>query len=874
MINKKYKVLLDYTPYNCKPNSNEIKYYINNRLNNGHTELFISELKEYITKGCTFCPATFNGKISNKNFKQKSIFCLDFDSGITPEEILERLNEFRLGYSFFYSTFSDTPSHRKFRVVFEFEIPINDPKIATAINKMLMTIFPEADKSCKDLARIFFGGKEVFYENDQVLTLNNLLNTYEVNVIAQEKHPNNYSRQHKKVRKMMKICSALYNTLSTEHKNINFSHSIIQHIDLDQLSNKISILSDFRKLNSTTHTTTHTHTTSLSKGVWHDGYHKLLGIISNLQYIKGGREWVKDIMNAYGQFKDHHYALLNVIPNSEYKYHPMDLKNFSPFPEDHQYKNILEATGRSDYNTIRLIKPYYVLSLNSAEKILKDVFEKALNDTSNNITVIKTVTGLGKTKLLESLPINLSYTLAFPTHTLKDEVFHRIYSSGKNNITFDVTPKLPELPKIQQDIIDCYYKQGCWQEVQQYLNNLSCDPSIEPKIKKQLEDYHSDNRKAYADNGNSIITTHTKALLKRDDGTFHFDNTDVLIFDEDMISKILKVNAIEKTTLENLLSKIPQEHESLSEYLQQCLNVVNGEATILEAPNLEISANAIDWLISELTGNSNKYQENILELLQANLIAKSNEPFNKERLFYITRNDLPDKKIIILSATADETIYKRLFGNRVKFYDLSHVEPQGSIDLDYKYSCSKTSLSNSHAIDYVTNEIKDDRTVITFKNCKSYIANTDDLSHFGKVEGLDHLKGKDIAVVGMPQPPHIVYALYAKIMGYDIDLSKLELVKKRIKRNGFEFSLNTFEEKIYRHLQFYFIESNLLQAIGRARILRKDANVKVFSGYPVRDFKENVQVIDDYQEYLNKINQTNIEHSSIIHFNSEISKVA
>ena len=44
----------------------------------------------------------------------------------------------------------------------------------------------------------------------------------------------------------------------------------------------------------------------------------------------------------------------------------------------------------------------------------------------------------------------------------------------------------------------------------------------------------------------------------------------------------------------------------------------------------------------------------------------------------------------------------------------------------------------------------------------------------------------------------------------------------------------TYKDEKMRRLQFYFIESELEQAVGRARLLRFPCNVHLFSNFPLR----------------------------------------
>ena len=55
-----------------------------------------------------------------------------------------------------------------------------------------------------------------------------------------------------------------------------------------------------------------------------------------------------------------------------------------------------------------------------------------------------------------------------------------------------------------------------------------------------------------------------------------------------------------------------------------------------------------------------------------------------------------------------------------------------------------------------------------------------------------------------------------------------------VTHNGYRFRFATFDDEILRMIQLYIIETDLEQAIGRARLLRCDAIVNLFSNFPLR----------------------------------------
>ena len=63
---------------------------------------------------------------------------------------------------------------------------------------------------------------------------------------------------------------------------------------------------------------------------------------------------------------------------------------------------------------------------------------------------------------------------------------------------------------------------------------------------------------------------------------------------------------------------------------------------------------------------------------------------------------------------------------------------------------------------------------------------------------------------------------------------------KRVQKYGFEFDLNTYENEadlIFTKIQLYFLYSELIQAVGRARALRFNAKVFVNSALPLPNSK-------------------------------------
>ena len=61
----------------------------------------------------------------------------------------------------------------------------------------------------------------------------------------------------------------------------------------------------------------------------------------------------------------------------------------------------------------------------------------------------------------------------------------------------------------------------------------------------------------------------------------------------------------------------------------------------------------------------------------------------------------------------------------------------------------------------------------------------------------------------------------------------LEMHYNPVRRNGYEFYFFRFDNEDLRELQLHIVESELIQAVGRARLLRNDCTVTLLSNLPL-----------------------------------------
>lgn len=164
----KIKLLIDNKPYTSKPDSKETAC-IKTRLAKPEAikEYTINEIVTRIGKGYTFTPAVLENGTRSENFKQQQLIGIDIDNEaeaeiLTPKEAITLLNDKGIKVSAYYRTFNNSEVKPKFRLLFLLKEPTCNAEEVKFILETLIDLLPQADKSCKDVSRLFYGtNKEV-----------------------------------------------------------------------------------------------------------------------------------------------------------------------------------------------------------------------------------------------------------------------------------------------------------------------------------------------------------------------------------------------------------------------------------------------------------------------------------------------------------------------------------------------------------------------------------------------------------------------------------------------------------------------------------------------------------------------------------------
>ncbi len=326
------------------------------------------------------------------------------DGGLTPGEAIQRMRAYELTPNAWYPTFSDSPAKRKFRLIFFLDTFITDIDARNYLMDGLFALYPEADRACKDPAHIFYGtNKNGQVLNSKALPLDLFLTVLESDKIKQGGRLRKIDPQHpgaKFLRKDGFISSSYSNTIESSKKTIdqqkidfyeklkwNKHH---KEVDWKKLHSRVRLFFDFLYAEQ-----------RLS-------YEQLVGLAQNLAWMQGGQKLYEARLKEFNAShigndpypNDGRFELVRKFSKYnkriETAYFPMRLENFSPYPKDHAYRNLITAE-RDLIDGIEQTQPIQRMSLIHAEQFLEYKFNEAMDCLRDDIWIFRLPTGIGKT---------------------------------------------------------------------------------------------------------------------------------------------------------------------------------------------------------------------------------------------------------------------------------------------------------------------------------------------------------------------------------------------------------------------------------------------------------------------------------------------
>jgi hypothetical protein len=797
------------------------------------TEATIAELAQLIIQGQSWAPSVWKGHKSNDNFLFSRLLAMDFDSRklvISPEQVKDRLEEYGIDWKFFHTSFRDTPETRKFRVVFDSGRDLNKEETLNYLNR-LHTLFPEADVSSNRLTQFYYGGRELLFQNFNSAPINYDL----LKVAADVEVSKNCSSE--SARKII--------DRKIKDKELPFTiglpaiYDIISKPDFDRLCDRVAVIASIRG-GAIEATEKYRIGDRLE-------YPDLLTALTNLLPFKGGLKQAQIWMNEDGRYTQKHYRIFNSL-RKHIDYWPTNLAA-SPFEADHRYTNAPMAYSNGGQAEKQPNVVQYAHTLEKGQSEMESAIDQALNDNKPGVVVLKFPTGIGKSRKLVEIFANTKrpYGYFFATHDLLNQFLNELsvyLGVNEDEIEAAVTPQQPD--GIPGEIVHLY-EIGANAKAQEEIRRLK-KRTTNPELKQKLLEYEIRNSNAYGETRLPVIGTHRKGLTKNyRDNRFPFSHCKTMIFDEDILGELIPTGTVTGADLDTLRRLIksrfeddPRAFDILNCMVKYYIDIIDSSCPIIRDIPVVSIPDPIRQIFTRLVvSNADKFTSPILDLFRVR--GKFCLDHTGGKINFVTKKELPtDRKIVILSATADEDLYRQLIPD-IKFVNLDNVVPVGKLIQDTSRSFSRISLENSETLNYVKTKLEEygDPPVITFKPMKDLFFNACPDIHFGKCSGSNDYTGKDIAVVGTPHPPESVVVLIAALLNMYIPEEVL-MVKQEIFRNGFRFMFRTFENLSLQAIQFALIERELIQAVGRARLLRYDAKVYLFSNFPLPDYSDAV----------------------------------
>jgi len=317
-------------------------------------------------------------------------------------------------------------------------------------------------------------------------------------------------------------------------------------------------------------------------------------------------------------------------------------------------------------------------------------------------------------------------------------------------------------------------------------------------------------------------------------------NYDLVIVDEDIVLSTILTNrgkisikALKKLKRELKAMNLPAS-DPLADKVMKLIEHLKGdtqESSYFTMPEVKYNRKAYAGI---------KMAVNIPALCAAthfctlNAADEDNEVEKGSVVFQIPVKFAENTKYIMLSATANKTICEHVFGtDNVTFRECDLAELKGTCYQDCSRSMSRGNIANDSSIYDEVMKTTDATDIISFKKFLEKGWYSGELT-FSNCVGVDTLCGEDINVVGTPHQTDWIYKLFAFAHGFYVDFDMKLKHHTLVVHNGFRFRFTTYDDALLRIIQFYIIESDLEQAVGRARLLRKKCKVYLFSNFPLR----------------------------------------
>lgn len=820
--------------YKTKPKGKEFGR-INNRITDNIEEIDIDTFAEEVgANGRPFTPAIFHSRRKKEDFAEEQVYALDLDDGITLEEFLSRAERYQVRPAFIYATYNHSEERPRFRAVFVNDCPIGDSRAASIIIHMLQYIFPEADKNCKDVSRLYLGGKGILYKDvDAEINIKDLSVSLQEKMMEEDR--TNYSRNIKRFGKKHGIkirdnVLMIHESAGDEVSDGSAGRQIVIDGGQDWSSSYVIEMEDPRSVHQEDvqkrrdiriiRDKTYQDIADICP-LFKDHYEKDLDhqkkffLATNLLHVKGGQ---KLFFDGLVDHEERWKVQWRYIKANDYV--PQNCSSI-----DCPYKD--RCGGRSLYHRladrIKRVKaegPY--IPMDGAVEMLDTALKDALSQRVNGIYLIRAQTAIGKTtaycRMARDWDGEKPLMIAVPTMDLQRQVEDDLRRCGVE--TYLTKNKKDTLRMLGLDElaerVDRLYEAGFDSKVNQVIRDYK---------KKNEDDMSIETRRALdrsleaakrLDGRRCVVTTHAMLLSLPTEILKRYE----IIVDEDILMNVFKnTGTIPFEDLEEALDTEGMPPDAIS-MIQDILSIEDGYV----GHAYGVSDESVDLLYDE----GLFFDSPIPKLLTCSTFYVD---VQGEQVHYFKARQIPDVKLVVVSASLNAGLYADYCAGRyVDYVDVPLVRYKGRL---LQYTAHSMSRSCIDALGY--EEVKESVYRVTQKTDVNWITfrkfDEDKGIYFGKTEGFNRYQGKDLVVLGTPHYVPFMYRLIGAYLGYRTNEGMRVMI---VEHNGYRFPIMTFSDPEMRELQFHFLESELEQSIGRARILRNPCTVYLFSNFPCR----------------------------------------
>lgn len=845
---RKYQINIDPEQVNEKPGKNDPVFaVISNRVARHRENLSMSKIIHEIGEnGRAFTRALVKDGIRDKEHFEKQIFLvLDFDENPNYKKIKKRLKKYGIPFTFTYKSLRNSDENPKFRAVFVLDDWIREPALADVLNNLLLEMFNDekvdgkellADQNCKELARMFLGGKGIIEKHSCArVTVKDVVDGF--HRYYKDKKRENYTKRLKTLAKSLGV-EVINNRLGIfeekyvddslkDRKMIRDGNNVMFPVEKQKKKKEGEEQTHIKKLPSVLPNITKDTLKEAcplfkeySKEERKLDHMERYVLATNLRYIKGGKSWFFEHLQKNKKKWEYDWeTYIKVHP-------PVKCSKGCPYADICGCTTIYSNLS-SKIRKLSSLDAY--LPLKGSQEQLKICLQEAVDAKNDNIYVIKAQTALGKTEaycnLIRERP-DKQFIIAVPTCKLQAEIVQRLKGKGIEctwtESVYENIKKLnlPDLEAMVKKLYDDGFGRFVVKQIREYKT----------KNYDKLTEYQRQNlnrltgKKQELEQSRCIVTTHAYFQMMKLDTLDSYE----IIIDEDFLVTLFKRNwSLSLEDVKTIITKRILSPRN-TEKLKQILDMKDQETQKIAfvKPN--------KYELEKLYERTNEINGPLPLLLESSCVVMDRV---HEEIMFCEKIELPPRKMIILSASVNEKLYEDVSGGgeRVRFRNIPEVKYKGHVIQYTAHTMSRKCIktAGTEKVQQKIKEITGDVPVISFK-----MIDTDLDIHFGKTEGFDNLKGKDIAIVGTPHNRPALYKLLGEALGYN---TAGNITNHRVERNNYEFRIMTFADKSMRNLQLFLIETELEQAIGRARVLREDCTVYVFSNYPCKQAELNME---------------------------------